>query len=170
MIFSRQALLVLCLVCSLFGGVCKAGSLRAGLTYSQLESIEKTFMYHVLLTGQIPQSQSEFDALFLQRPDIFRRGDSRDAWNRPLIYRRPSSHPARPHDFYSAGPDGRDDNGGGDDVVVWEDRGYYTGSHPTDGMALVIAVLLDGPLLLVVVVVMSVRHRKWRARAAASGA
>ncbi len=53
------------------------------------------------------------------RGDRFLRGElDRDAWGRPIHYRCPGVVHRGGWDFYSFGPDGVDDEGSGDDVVV----------------------------------------------------
>jgi hypothetical protein len=48
----------------------------------------------------------------------FLNGDlSNDAWGRPIVYRCPGVVHKEGFDFYSFGPDGRDDEGRGDDLV-----------------------------------------------------
>jgi hypothetical protein len=118
----------------------------------------------------MPRTQQEFDALLTLRTDKFHKKESFDSWGQPMIYRWPSSSPDRAYDLYSAGANGMDERGEGDDVAVWNNRGYHRQYRSWSDLLVIGAMLLDGPLLLVVVVVMSVRHRKWRARAAASGA
>ena len=49
----------------------------------------------------------------------------KDAWGEPLFYRYPASNQtiASKPDIWSAGPDGRNDDGGGDDVNNWANVG-----------------------------------------------
>jgi hypothetical protein len=49
-----------------------------------------------------------------------------DGWNRPVRYRCPGPVHAHGWDLYSFGPDGIDDHGGGDDVLVGEDVALET--------------------------------------------
>jgi hypothetical protein len=44
-----------------------------------------------------------------------------DAWHRPLIYRRPGPVHKRGWDLWSCGPNGMDEQGSGDDLLVGED-------------------------------------------------
>jgi general secretion pathway protein G len=43
----------------------------------------------------------------------------RDSWDGPYKYVRPGTHNPRGYDLWSFGPNGRDENGGGDDVPNW---------------------------------------------------
>ncbi len=45
-------------------------------------------------------------------------GEVIDAWGNPLFYRSPGSKAAK-FDLYSAGPNGKDDCGAGDDIGNW---------------------------------------------------
>jgi glutaredoxin len=44
-----------------------------------------------------------------------------DAWGNPVIFRQPGPVHRRGFDLYSVGPNGIDEHGGGDDIVVGED-------------------------------------------------
>jgi hypothetical protein len=44
-----------------------------------------------------------------------------DPWGHPIVYRRPGPLHPRGWDIYSFGPDGEDDGGRGDDIVIGED-------------------------------------------------
>lgn len=43
---------------------------------------------------------------------------AKDAWGRPIVYRSPGVVHRSGWDVYSFGPDGADDSGEGDDIVV----------------------------------------------------
>jgi hypothetical protein len=47
----------------------------------------------------------------------------RDAWGNPLLVRYPGSVHRRGFDFYSTGPNGLDEEGSGDDILVGADVG-----------------------------------------------
>jgi hypothetical protein len=52
-------------------------------------------------------------------PEFWMRG--KDAWGRPLLYRCPGPVHKRGWDMYSVGPNGVDEQGQGDDILVGED-------------------------------------------------
>jgi hypothetical protein len=53
--------------------------------------------------------------LQLDRRSLDRQGRIVDVWAKPLVYQRPSPGTVR---LYSLGPNGRDEDGGGDDIVL----------------------------------------------------
>ena len=128
-----------------------ASSTRAGRTYTALRNVEHLLLVHSVQAGGAPATQADLLALMRSRPQVFHRRAGDDDWNRPLNYRIPSVDPSRAFDLYSSGPDGKDDGGEGDDIVPWEYRGYYRtgGSQP---LLLALAVLADGPLLALILV------------------
>ncbi|HZU96630.1 MAG TPA: type II secretion system protein GspG [Planctomycetota bacterium] len=57
------------------------------------------------------------------------RGFVVDGWSRPFVYRCPGPIHRHGWDLYSVGPNGIDESGGGDDILVGEDvAGVGTGS------------------------------------------
>ena len=56
-----------------------------------------------------------FDALWIQTFAVM------DGWGRGYVYRCPGPIHTRGWDLYSVGPDGRDEDGHGDDLLVGED-------------------------------------------------
>jgi len=73
--------------------------------------------------GRYPTTEEGLEALF-QRPHITERwlgphipkNAPPDAWGRPFVYHSPSEDKASPYELYSAGENGIDENGRGDDV------------------------------------------------------
>jgi hypothetical protein len=139
-----------------------ASSTRAGHTYTSLRMLEHSLLVHSVRAGSAPTTQAELLALMRLHPEVFHRRAGHDDWNRPLNYRIPSADPSRAFDLYSSGPNGKDDGGEDDDIVPWENRGYYrTGG--SQALVVGLAVLLDGPLLALILVIRFVLRRPARA-------
>ncbi|MEZ0230318.1 MAG: hypothetical protein ACAI25_16975 [Planctomycetota bacterium] len=51
-------------------------------------------------------------------------GAARDAWGRVIIFRAPGNVHRNGWDIWSCGPNGRDEDGGGDDLVAGEDHAF----------------------------------------------
>ena len=77
--------------------------------------------------GEYPAGGQEvFDTLLATEDedgkpvDPYLEAEPLDAWNRPFFYEYPSNKTdANKPAIWSAGPDGQDDQGGGDDVINW---------------------------------------------------
>ena len=77
--------------------------------------------------GEYPSGGSEVFELLLSTEDedgkpvdAYLESEPLDAWNRPFQYEYPSSKTDSPKPaIWSSGPDGKDDQGGGDDVINW---------------------------------------------------
>ena len=89
--------------------------------------------YAIENNGRPPQGSQEEAAEALMNPQSpdgrvvqpYIDETPKDAWGEPLFYRYPASNQiisSKP-DIWSAGPDGRNDDGGGDDVNNWANVG-----------------------------------------------
>ena len=61
--------------------------------------------------GRVPNDQEALSVLEL------RESPARDGWGHPLIYRAIPGHGGRKFQLRSAGPNGQDDGGAGDDLT-----------------------------------------------------
>ena len=74
--------------------------------------------------GRYPTTEEGMGAL-VQRPasatnwtgPYLKKGEPKDPWGNPYIYRYPGQNNPDSYDLYSTGPDGRE---GGDDITNWE--------------------------------------------------
>jgi general secretion pathway protein G len=75
-------------------------------------------------TGQLPSSLSDLlsdpGIAGWEGPYVDKGKTPRDAWKREFFYVSPGRHNEGSYDLWSAGPDGMDNQGGGDDIVNWE--------------------------------------------------
>jgi hypothetical protein len=62
-------------------------------------------------------------------PSVLPRGEWLDGWGHPIRYRCPGVVHKKGWDFYSCGPNGRDDQGEFDDLVVGEDAAVTSAAH-----------------------------------------
>jgi hypothetical protein len=113
--------------------------------------------------GQLPPDRS-LDAI---APYVL-GGMPVDPWGSPYHYRYPATFGTGIYDLYSAGRDGRDDHGSGDDITNWSGvpRAFYRRPFPwlDLGLASTAAVLL---LLSFIGLVLGLRRLWKRLRPAA---
>lgn len=155
----RTYIIVFAFLAFYLGSAC-ATTTKAGLTYTELEDLRVVVLEHAVRTGKVPTTDEGLASV--------REGDGRaprtvDAWGETFIYHAPSLSSDRLFDLYSKGTNRVDDHGGGDDIVYWEYRGYYSGRIGITDTALAAIVLFDGPILIVIggvwYVCKKVRHR-----------
>ena len=154
--FRRVVLILACLICT----SSNASSTRAGRTYTALGMLEEALLVQSIRAGGAPANRAELLALMRSHPEVFHPRAEQDDWNRQINYRFPSPDPSRAFDIYSSGPDGKDDGGGGDDVVPWENRGYFRTNAAPGKLLLALAVVLDGPLLALLLAIRFVLRRR----------
>lgn len=129
-----------------------ASSTRAGRTYAHLRALDERLLVYAVRSGNPPRTREELSSLVRSQADWFRKRDLIDAWQVPVNYRFPSASEDRAFDLYSSGPDRIDNGGEGDDIVPWEYRGYYATKSGADTW-IAAALLLDGPILLLLILV-----------------
>ena len=154
------ATILLLVIASLRIDDASATSTYQGQTYSALMRLDHGILYYSAKSGGVPQNQVELEKAVKENPEIFGTNLWKDSWGRNLIYRQPGNQ-GRLYDLYSVGSNGIDDKGTQDDVVVWEYRGYYVSRSNGWGSVISLALLIDGPLLMVLLAVVYLR-RKWR--------
>ena len=116
---------------NLLGTQEKANIKATQLAIKNFQSLSE--QYAIDHNGRPPQGSQEEAVEMLRNPvstdgrEIQPYVDTapKDGWGEPLFYRFPSSNQtiASKPDIWSAGPDGRNDDGGGDDVNNWSQVG-----------------------------------------------
>jgi hypothetical protein len=116
-------------------------------TYHDLWGLDRGILLFHAEKGRYPDPKhlrQELQDADIRDPD----SDIRDRWGREFIYRLPGEH--GPYDLYSAGPDGVDDRGAGDDISMWAgvNEGFHWKRNWPRGRRVLVSSILVGLFLL----------------------
>ncbi len=143
-----------------------AHSYKPADAFHELQRLERSILVHSARTGRIPESNErliQIDAIHLHALV--------DPWGEDYVYRHPSTDQSRPFDLYSTGLNRVDDLGAGDDIVAWERRSHYQASiDESPGMLLALVLLFDGPMALLLFLVIHTYRRRQGSRTRATPA
>lgn len=97
-------------------------------TKSAIANVESALKLYNANRGEYPEGSSDVLEMLTQPQEVdgrkkppYLESPAMDAWNRPLFYEWPNTkqQDAFKPAIWSAGPDGKNDDGGGDDINNW---------------------------------------------------
>jgi hypothetical protein len=159
--FGRVAASVLSLVLTTFAIALPASPGTAAepsavTALEELARIHDAIARHRALVGSVPRSPNELGPVVRAHAPALevRGGLVVDPWGTPYLYRPSTGDEDGAYALYSAGANGLDDAGRGDDIASREtlDRSLYPELHPGERWALtlfpILMVVVFGPLLV----------------------
>ena len=106
----------------------RADALLPPLTRKEVKWIaEMMGRYHENFGECPPETPGQWERVFEEKRYIAldhsrfdKQGRLCDPWGQPYRYLNPARHSKQPVEFYSFGPNSKDEDGGGDDIASWK--------------------------------------------------